>query len=245
MRAVLGCTRNAGSAHHYSQAGAQQAPASGTGRCRTTASALQALLLSLAGADSKHAGPRGVLLGWNEQRQRHGAKLSHPQVQPELRGWRDAVSPAEPGKKLPCLFVARGLEEGTGSRQRFTSVTLRVAGTLEKLPVPREAPQARASAPLQPLEPLLRTAPQPLRGREPASPRGRGAGRGHRADRQPGRAGAGRGRELRLRAPRRPGGCRSPRRAGDKGSAERRGRRLSLAPEGHQPNSSPHPGLHP
>lgn len=47
----------------------------------------------------------------DEQRQRPGAKLSHPQVQSELREWREAISPAEPGKKLPWLFVARGLEE--------------------------------------------------------------------------------------------------------------------------------------
>lgn len=66
----------------------------------------------------------------DEQRLRPGAKLSHPQVQSQLRGWRGAISPAEPsrGKKLPRLFVARGLEE--------ISVTLRVAGTLEKLSVP-------------------------------------------------------------------------------------------------------------
>lgn len=45
------------------QTGAERAPASG--RCRTASSALQALLLlSPAGADSKHAGPLGVLLGW-------------------------------------------------------------------------------------------------------------------------------------------------------------------------------------
>lgn len=44
------------------QTGAERAPASG--RCRTTSSALQALLLSPAGADSQHAGPLGVLLGW-------------------------------------------------------------------------------------------------------------------------------------------------------------------------------------
>lgn len=43
----------------------------------------------------------------DEQRQRPGAKLSHPQVQSQLRGWRETISPAEPGKKnfLGCLLL--------------------------------------------------------------------------------------------------------------------------------------------
>lgn len=43
--------------------------------------------------------------------QRAGAELSHPHL-PELGGWREAISPVEPRRKLTRLFVARGLEEG-------------------------------------------------------------------------------------------------------------------------------------
>lgn len=41
-----------------------------------------------------------------------GAKLSHPHVPSELGGWREAISPVEPRRKLTRLFVAQGLEEG-------------------------------------------------------------------------------------------------------------------------------------
>ena len=182
----------------------------------------------------------------DEQRQRPGAKLSHPQVQSQLRGWRETISPAEPGKKkLPRLFVARGLEE--------TSVILRVAGTLEKLSVRSKPLKPRR----QPLQTPLGAAPLPLPGQPQLAVSQHlpgGAAPGTDTEQTgtlsgplpPGLSGLGTGRrrELRPRGRRQPGGCQSPQTAGGEGRAGRRGRRLSLAPEGHQPHSSLHPGLH-
>lgn len=140
------------------QTGAQRAPASGTGRCRTTASALQALLLSPAGEDSKHAGPLGVLLGWMS-RGRDRCQVFPPSGAIRPQRVERSISPAASGRKLPRLFVARGLEEGTGSRERFISVTLRGAGSLEKLSVPWKRLKPRRQ-PLSSLRGRLRAQPR-------------------------------------------------------------------------------------
>lgn len=123
-----------------SQTGAQRAPASETGRCRTAASALQAVLLSQAGAESKHAGQLGVLLGWMSPGRNPAPSYPTLRCNQSAQGGEKLSALPRRGKKLPRLFV----EDGTGSRERerFTSVTLRVAGTLEKL-CPQEAPRAK------------------------------------------------------------------------------------------------------
>lgn len=238
-----------------SQTGSQQAPASGTARCRTTASALQALLLSLAGTDSKHAGPLSVLLGWMSRGR--DAVPSYPTLR--------CNQSSEGGEKLSSALPSRGknflgCSSLGGCRREQAPESVSRLSPSERLDsgkalCPQEAPQAKAPAPLQPLETPPCAAPLPLPGHaarcQPASPRRRGSGRGHRADRQPVRAtaagafraGAGRSEELRPRGRRRPGGCRNPQTAGGEGRAERRGQRLSLAPEGHRPHSSPHPAL--
>lgn len=50
-----------------------------------------------------------------------GAKISHPDVPSELGGWRKAISPVEPRRKLTPLFVGRGLEEGAAPESRSVS----------------------------------------------------------------------------------------------------------------------------
>lgn len=236
-----------------SQTGAQRAAASGTGRCRTTASALQALLLSLAGADSKHAGPLGVLLGWMSRGK--DPVPSYPTLrcnQSSEGGEKLSALPNRGKNFLGCLLLGGWKREQAPESVSHLSPSERLG--LWKSSLSPGKPLKPRRQPLSSLWSRFCARPRcPLPGHETASPRRRGSGRGHRADRQPVRAaaagafraGAGRRRGLRPRGPRRPGGCRSPQTAGGEGRAERRGRRLSFAPEGHQPHSSPHPGLHP
>lgn len=121
-----------------SQTGAGRAAASGSGRCRTSASALQALPLCTAGADLDP-----LASFWA------GGAESRCQVIPPSRAIRArrverSHQPCRAEEKTYSTVCCSGAGRASSSRERerFTSVTLGVAVSPERL-----------SVPWQPLEP--------------------------------------------------------------------------------------------
>lgn len=233
--------------------GAQRAPASGTGRCRTTATALQALLLSLAGADSKHAGPLGVLLGWMSRGWDPVPSYPTLRCNHSSEGGEElSALPSRAGEKnfLGCLLLGgwkrylsrsewlglwrSSLSPGSPSSQGVSPFSASRDASVRS---PAAPARPACSSPWASISPAAR-----LRARTPSGPAAC-PGRCRRGFpgwgwEEKGTAAPGTETARRLPEPadtRR----RGARKAGGGGT-----RRVSLAPEGHQPHSSPHPGLH-
>lgn len=224
-----------------SQTGARRAPASESGRCRTTASALQALPLSSAGADLECAGPLRVLLGWVSrepvpsyptltcyQSSEGGEKPSALSSRGEnlldcllLGGWKKEQLP-----RAGAFHISRpqaGCDSGEAlspsSQGVSSSPGSRVASVRSLVSLPGQLPLAGISPPDADTQRTGSLSGPPGLGRTGAAAPGT----------EPAR---------RLPEP-----ADTQRREARRAAGGRRGQRLSLVPQGHRPRSCAHPGL--
>lgn len=186
-----------------SQTGAGRAAASGSGRCRTSASALQALPLCTAGADLDP-----LASFWA------GGAESRCQVIPPSTGHQSSEGGEKPSvlssrgeNLLDCLLLGGWKSEQLPRAGAFHICHPRGGCVSGEALCPLAAPRAKAAAPLRAPEwrPCAVRRRCPASRHPPASP--------HRAPSEPGACQGRRGlegRQLRPRGRSQPGGCWSP-----------------------------------
>lgn len=228
LRAVLGCTRNAGSLTFTpTQTGARRAPASG--RCRTSCHSSAGTALGTAGADLECTGPPRVLLGWVSRE----PVPSYPTLTCHLGsegGEKPSALSSRGENLLDCLLLGNWKREKLPRAGTFHICHPPGGCDPGEALCPPAAPRVKASAPLQAPEsrPCAVRCPCPASRHPPASPLRTRARSEPGAC--PGRRGL-EGRELRPRGRSQPGGCWSPQAA----SGGRRGGRREGGGDGGFP----------